>query len=164
MGFEVTIVAFAAQPRHFNPASWDEDNCTVTCNDIRANAPFKCDLDRRFDWLDWSLTRLRVDSLAGWAVRGREQIVPEAQSTQGFPIRWNAPNICNDIWSLLDGIDEAMLRSVIDYDKMAAASLYKIENVDRNVLTSTVFEDFRALRAFYAGVARMGLSALVYKD
>jgi hypothetical protein len=53
---------------------------------------------------------------------------------------------------------------VIDYDKMAAASLYKIENVDRNVLTSTVFEDFRALRTFYAGVARMGLSALVYKD
>jgi hypothetical protein len=164
MGFEVTILAFAAQPWHFNPASWDEDNCFATCNDIRTNAPFKCDLDRRFDWLDWSLTRLRVDSLAGWAIRGREPIVPKAQSTQGFPIRWNAPNICNGIWSLLDGIDEATLRSVIDYDKMAAAHLYKIENVDRNVLTSAVVEDFKELRAFYAGVARMGLSTLVYKD
>jgi hypothetical protein len=83
---------------------------------------------------------------------------------QGFPIRWNAPNICNDISFLLDDVDEAMLSSVIDYDSMAAAHLYKIENLDRNVLTSAVVEDFKALRAFYAGVARLGLSALVYKD
>ena len=164
MGFEVTILAFAAQPWHFNPASWDEDNCFATCDNIRANSPLKCELDRRFDWLDWSLMRLRVDPRSGWAIRGKEPIVPEAQSTQGFPIRWNAPEVCDDISSLLDGIDEATLPAAIDYDSMAAAHLYKIENVGQSVLTSAVVEDFKALRTLYAGIARIGLSALVYKD
>ena len=164
MGFEVTILAFAAQPRHFNPASWNEDNGLATRKTICANAPLKCDLDRRFDWLDWSLRQLGSAPGFGWAIRGKEQIVPEAQSIQGFPIRWNASDVCKDISLLLDGIDEAKLQSVIDYDAMAEEHLYKIENVDRNLLGSTILEDFQALRAFYAGTARMGLAALVYKD
>src|SRR5258705_8165116 len=102
MGFEVTILAFAAQPRHFNPASRNEDNCFVTCETIRANAPLTCALDRRFDWLDWALRQLGSAPLSGWAIRGKEQIVPEAQSTQGFQIRWNASSVCKDISFLLD--------------------------------------------------------------
>ena len=164
MGFEVTIYAFAALPLHFNPVVWNEDNGYATYQAIRSAAPLICDLDRRFDWLNWSLKRFEPAPLTGWAIGGREQITPDARSPQGFPICWNAQSICRDISSFLDGVDEARLQSVINYDEMAAAHLYKVENADRDLLTSVVMEDFRMLRAFYAATVRMGLGALIYRD
>src|SRR5256885_1306507 len=115
MGFEVTIYAFVVLPLHFDPVVWNEDNAYATYEAIRSAAPFKCDLDRRFDWLDWSLKRFGPAPLAGWAIGGRQQITPDARSSQGFPIWWNAPDICKDISLFLAGVDEARLQSVIDY-------------------------------------------------
>src|SRR5207248_9980241 len=57
MGFEVTIYAFVVLPLHFNPVVWNEDNGYATYQAIRSAAPLICDLDRRFDWLNWSLKR-----------------------------------------------------------------------------------------------------------
>ncbi len=164
MGFEVAIYAFAVQPQHLDPANWNEESGFATCKAICANASFKCDLDRRFDWLDWSLQQIGSVPHSSWAIRGKEHIAPAARSVQGFPIRWNPSRVCNEISSVLDGVNQATLRSVIDYDAMAAAHLYKVETAERNVLTSVIVEDFRDLHAFYARTSRMGLAALIYKD
>ena len=72
--------------------------------------------------------------------------------------------VCKDISSLLDGIDEAKLRSVIDYNARAEAHFYKVENVGRISLASAIIEDFQTIRAFYAGTVRIGLAAMVYKE
>jgi hypothetical protein len=164
MGFEVAIYAFASEPRHFNSVTWNDDNSHVTLNSIRSHAPAKCDLDRRFAWLDWGLRQLSSIPLAEWAICGKEIIAPEAQSVQGFPIRWNAPTVCQDISIFLDCIDTTALQAAVDHDRMVASSLYKIESVDKQTLKSAVVEDFQALRWFYSRTSGLGLGALIYKD
>src|SRR5207253_7520882 len=121
---------FSCLPLHFNPVVWNDDNIYATFEAIKSAAPLRCGLDRRFDWLNWSIKRFDPAPRAGWAIEGRERITPNARSVQGFPICWNAPSVCRDIASFLDGVDEERLRSLIDYDEMVAADLYKVENAE----------------------------------
>jgi hypothetical protein len=73
-----------------------------------------CYLKRRFEWLEWLLVRcVRTEadhSLAVAAIRGDGQVLPDAFSTQGFPIRWTLPDRCVLIHHRLESLTIGDLR------------------------------------------------------
>jgi hypothetical protein len=128
-----------------------------------------CDLDRRFEWLEWLLVRCVPTeddpSLAVAANRGDAQILPGAVSVQGFPIRWTLPDRCVLIHRWLELLTIRDLRALYDPVAMEHDHLYKwhIPN-DPDKVFGLIAEDFTALQRLYREVAACSEAVLVKKD
>ena len=170
MGREVTLFSFVPESELFEDGIWkdtEEYSYFTVLRPLESRALHKCDLDRRFQWLHWTLEKLHPGPLAHWSVYGKEQIAPEAVATQGFPINWDAPRTCADIASLMQRTDIQRLRSAVNCADMATAHLYKFGNwnsADNEIVSGRIADDFEALRAFYISVAENTQAALVYQD
>jgi hypothetical protein len=127
-----------------------------------------CYLDRRFEWLQWLLTqssRPQDAPLAETAIRGELLVTPNAQSVQGFPIRWTSPATCEliDVW--LSEMDRPLLRSQYDPIDMNAASLYKWgQSGDPEDAFEWIIEDFNSLQRFYRDIVANSEAVLVITD
>jgi hypothetical protein len=127
-----------------------------------------CNLDRRFDWLQWLLTQssnIQDAPLAEIAIRGEALITPTARSIQGFPIRWTSPATCEliDIW--LSEMDDSMLQAKYDPMSMNAAGLYKwLQVSDPEVVFEWIIEDLSSLQRLYRGVVTNSEAILVVTD
>jgi Domain of unknown function (DUF1877) len=170
VGREVTLFSFVPKPELFDGALWkdtEEYSYFTVLRPLQSKALCRCDLDRRFQWLHWTMEKLHPGPLAHWSIYGKEQIAPEAVATQGFPINWNAPRTCAEIASLMQRTDVQHLRSAVNFAEMANAHLYKFGNwnsADNEIVRVRIADDFNALRAFYISVADNAQAALVYQD
>ena len=129
----------------------------------------RCDLDRRFDWLRWTLGHARPHGdrdLARIAVGGHRPLDPPAEGTQGFPTRWSPPAVCDSGLRWLSRITEEQLDSGFDPDRMLKAHLYKWPQQmgDPDGALRAIRHDFAALRAFYEQVVAHGEAVLFLKD
>ena len=160
-------------PDHLMQCS--EDYLFVDClESMLASSPGidqrTCDLDRRFQRLQWVLARIEArsapeDPLSEWAIYGEKPFTPAACSPQGFPIRWSEPETCVRISQWLSQIDDIAVRLVFDYPSMLAANLYKLfEHHTEHHIFETVTRDLQALQRFYREVAARGEAALILKD
>jgi hypothetical protein len=134
----------------------------------RASERF-CDLDRRFEWLEWLLVRcIRTEddrSLAVAAVRGDAQILPGAVSGQGFPIRWTLPDRCVLIHRWFELLTIRDLRAPYNPVAMEQDQLYKWHVPhDPDEVFGLIAEDFTALQRLYREVTACSEAVLVNKD
>jgi hypothetical protein len=129
-----------------------------------------CDLDRRFEWLEWLLVRcVRTEddrSLAVAAIRGDAQILPGAVSTQGFPIRRTLPDRCVLIHRWLEALTIRDPRAHYNPVAMERDHLYKwsVPPHDPDEVFGQIAEDFAALQRLYREVAACSEAVLVTKD
>lgn len=130
-----------------------------------------CDLDRRFDWLQWSLQRCARNEyerlLANTAIAGTSQIFPLAKSTQGFKIMWTLPDDCAMIHLWLDEITTLDLKSKYDPAQMRYAHLYKFSQhheAEDEAIFEWITSDFIKLKKLYCDVAALGEAILVVCD
>lgn len=134
-----------------------------------------CELDRRFEWLEWLLVRSASDeqeqNWAATAIRGTAPLSPTARSTQGFLIRTTSAPQAGLISQWLQGLTVDQLRRHYDPDAMADADLYKwgqIYNRDETnqpaALFNVIAEDFTALRQFYRDVSNHAETILAVMD
>lgn len=134
-----------------------------------------CELDRRFEWLEWLLVRSATgDGEQKWAeqaLRGEAPLSPTARSTQGFLIRATSARQAGLISQWLQGLTVDQLRQHYDPDAMADADLYKwnqVYNADQTDSPEDLFkiiaEDFTALRQFYRDVAAHAETVLAVMD
>jgi Domain of unknown function (DUF1877) len=166
MGHEVTLYSFVPEQRLFEAATWSDDNSySRTLKPLRQAASTSCDLDRRFDWLDWVLRKALAEPISSRAINGRAQIAPGAVAGQGFQIRWNDTETCTAIADIFSKVSLSTIRSKVNCADMSADHLYKFGQWDdENVVAKQICDDFIALRDFYAAVAVNCEAALIYKD
>lgn len=134
-----------------------------------------CELDRRFEWLEWLLVRSASDAReqqwAEQALRGEAPLSPTARSTQGFLIRSTSAHQAGLISQWLQGLTVDQLRRHYDPDAMADADLYKWDQVYNRdetdqpaALFNVIAEDFTALRQFYRDVTAHAETVLAVMD
>jgi hypothetical protein len=127
-----------------------------------------CELDRRFEWLQWLLTQSskpQDSSLAKTAIRGESWITPTARSVQGFPICLTSPATCELVNIWLSEMDRSLLRSHYDPIAMNAAHLYKWgQSGDPKDAFEWIIEDFNSLQQFYRDVVANSEAVLVVTD
>jgi hypothetical protein len=133
-----------------------------------------CDLDKRFQWLEWLLDRCaRTEddrSLAVAAIRGDGQILPGAIAGQGAPICWTLPDRCVLIHRWLESLTTRNLQANYDPVAMERAHLYKWhlykwpDDADRDGVFGEIAEDFGALQRLYREVAIRSEAVLVVTD
>lgn len=128
-----------------------------------------CELGKRSAWLRWLLKRsARTDeerSLAVAAIRGDDQIHPEARATQGVPIRWTLPDRCEWIHLWLSELTPDDLRANFDPAEMERHHLYKWRVPDDpDEVFGWIAEDFASLQRLYREVTPRGEAVLVIED
>jgi Domain of unknown function (DUF1877) len=128
-----------------------------------------CDLSRRFDWIKWLLMKCALSEeeelLAVTAITGQSNVLPSAQSTQGFPIRWTPPDKCELIHIWLSGITEEDIKSKYEPLLMHDAQLYKWQQTfNTDEALGWIVGDFTALKRFYEDVVDHSEAVLVVTD
>lgn len=126
-----------------------------------------CDLDRRFQWLEWLLRKCAaIDErlLAETAIQGEAQVTATASGVQGHPIRWTSPSTCELIHMWLSEIEPSQLRAVYDPERMSWAHLYKWGNKEGDKPLKLILEDFQSLKQLYSEVAARSEAVLVVTD
>ena len=129
----------------------------------------RCDLDRRFGWLEWTLAQAcRVDAdreLSTWAIYGQDLVTPNARSTQGYPIRLLLPETCGVISIWLDDLDTNDVERVCDVSRMRDDGPYKLsQQTDDAYVREMVVKDFHRVQSFYRQVAETLEAVLVIQD
>jgi len=129
----------------------------------------RCELDRRFDWLQWTLGHisgpLGFEDGARLAVFGREKVTEASTSTQGFPIMWNDVETTQFIADWLGEIEVQQVIDACDLKMMKRHGLYKLfEKSNEQHIQDSVAGDFTSLRTFYLEVASLSEAVLVIQD
>lgn len=128
-----------------------------------------CDLERRFEVLEWPLVRCARDEneriLAEHAVYGERRVTPTATGCQGFPIKYTSPERAQQVLHWLSSVTHEDLRRNYDPKKMSDADVYKwYPNADPEENFQQIVHDFEALKQFYSEVVAHQESVLVHTD
>lgn len=127
-----------------------------------------CDLNRRFEWLQWLLERAVTNDdqqeLAAVAIGGERQVAADARSTGGFPIRCTSAETCELIHLWLSDLTESVLRALYNPERMTEAHLYKWSPTLTEVAFESIARDFANFKSFYAAVVAHSEAVLVVKD
>ncbi len=127
-----------------------------------------CNLDRRFEWLEWLLTQSSSPQnaqLAKIAICGESPVTPTARSVQGFQICWNSSSTCGLIHIWLSKLNRPLLESKFDPIRMNSANIYKWrQSGDPEVAFEWVMEDFNSLQRLYQDVVKNSEAVLVVTD
>jgi hypothetical protein len=152
-----------------------------------------CDLDRRYDWLLWTLkqyefsilpgktagylkkfatnqeVKIKVaenESIAKWCILGQLPFSLTASSTQGYPIGWNSSETTQLISDWLGEISLGEIELFCNPEKIVADGCYKADQAHRSGenINQAVVKDFQTVRDFYKSVSLFHEAVLCFRD